>query len=77
MLILRTLDGVNMSWSARRPHKLVLSVPMLLGVVHVTADAEELEYILAHFTGLPAVKDAQGSVTWFGDHARFIAANLC
>ena len=77
MLIVRTLDGVNMSWTARKRGRLVLSVPVMLGVVHVTADGEELDYIRAHFSGLPGVNGAEPeSMTWFGDHARFIAANL-
>lgn len=44
-------------------------------ILSAQADGHELEHIWQHTTGLP---DAKGNrvVKWFGDHAKFIVANL-
>ena len=41
----------------------------------VQADGHELSYIRRFFTNIPDVSN-KSVVSWFGDHARFIAANL-
>lgn len=43
-------------------------------VVEVQADCDELEAIKRQFINLPMTNGRV--VRWFGDHARFIAANL-
>lgn len=45
-------------------------------VIEVQADLDELDYIHTEFTNLPQVVRGAGIVHWFGDHAKFIAANL-
>jgi len=40
----------------------------------ITADGDELEKIRAEITGIPMSKSRV--VTWFGDDAKFIVANL-
>lgn len=45
----------------------------------VLADGEELEAIFKQFSGLPrpnGLIQVVQPVAWFGDHARFIVANL-
>jgi len=46
-----------------------------LHVTSVQADCQGLAYIKQHFTNLPIV-DNKHTQCWFGDHAKFIAANL-
>ncbi len=44
-------------------------------ITEVQADSEELAYVRTRFWNLP--NSNTSSVTrWFGDHAKFIAANL-
>jgi len=43
-------------------------------VVSVSADGDELEKIRREITGIPM--STKRVVTWFGDDARFIVANL-
>ena len=43
-------------------------------VVSVSADGHELEKIRAEITGIPMSK--KRLVTWYGDDAKFIVANL-
>lgn len=74
MLIVRTTDGSNIPMTAR--YKRVLSVPEIVSIVHVTADGEDLDYIRTHFSVPLPLPLSRDSVTWFGDHARFIVANL-
>ena len=54
------------------------SPPILYGdvkdVTEVQADGHELDYIINNMEGLPIAKTRV--VRWFGDHARFIVANL-
>lgn len=45
-------------------------------VVEVQADGGELTFIEEHFGNLPMKLSGETSVRWFGDHARFIHANL-
>lgn len=74
MLIVRTNDGCNIPTSVRtrRP----FTVPEILSIVHVTADGEDLEYVKEHFSVPIPIPLHRDSVTWFGDHARFIVGNL-
>lgn len=50
-------------------------------VVCVHADGEELEYILYRFSGIPSCFSAKticatgGSMSWYGDIAKFIVGN--
>ena len=43
-------------------------------VVEIQADGDELELIKKNFTNLPGSKGP--IIRWYGDHAKFIAANL-
>jgi len=43
-------------------------------ILYVCADGDELEKIRAEITGIPM--STKRVVTWFGDDARFIVANL-
>jgi len=44
-------------------------------VIEVQADGDELAYIYNKFNNLPTMP-LRRVVRWFGDHAKFIAANL-
>jgi len=50
-------------------------------VVCVQADGEELEYILSRFNNIPSCVSAKticatgGSMSWYGDMAKFIVGN--
>jgi hypothetical protein len=43
--------------------------------IDVIADGNELDYIVMEMRGLPSLRGAR-SMRWFGDHARFIIANM-
>lgn len=43
-------------------------------VIGVSADGDELAYILENFSNIRKCKSL--SITWFGDEAKFIACNL-
>lgn len=46
-------------------------------VLSVGATGAELDYILKRFDNLPKKSsDTSGGMYWFGDHAKFIIANL-
>lgn len=45
-------------------------------VLSVQADNDELDHIMYKFPNLPMCKGGRRVVTWFGDHAKFIVANL-
>lgn len=45
-------------------------------IVEVEASGGELEWIYRNIQGLPAMVKDKKSVRWFGDHAKFIVANL-
>lgn len=45
-------------------------------VVEIQADGDELDYILVHFENIPIVDNQRVVVRYFGDHAKFICANL-
>ena len=49
-------------------------------IVEVWVDEDELIYILARFQNIPRINpEAEGQLgpwVWFGDHAKFIVANL-
>ncbi len=45
-----------------------------LDVIEVYAEGPELKYIKHHFENLPYMRTL--GVSWFGDHAKFIFANL-
>jgi hypothetical protein len=74
MLIVRMDDGSNFGWHVGRcrPN---FSVPQLLSVRYVMADMDELDHLRAIFPSLPTRAD-RDSMIWFGDHAKFILANL-
>lgn len=44
-------------------------------VKEIYADGDELSFILQNVEGIPRAK-GQRSMRWYGDHARFIVANL-
>ena len=44
-------------------------------VTCVQADGDELTHILKRFDSIPIARD-KNVITWFGDHAKFIAAHL-
>ena len=47
-------------------------------VIAIVADGDELDYILAMFDNIPrlSIKSTRRVVTWYGDIAKFIWANL-
>ncbi len=45
-------------------------------VTHLQADGEELQYLLRVFENIPRCNNHRLVYSWFGDHARFIAANI-
>ena len=52
-------------------------VPIDAGCVEcVQADGDELHHILMEFKNLPRLVAHGKLVTWWGDHAKFIVANL-
>ena len=79
MLVIRLHDG-NRHWQFSKS-KPQLTVPELLGLKHVSACGAELEEIQKRFPSLPFPMAGNfdrisGSVTWWGDQARFIVSNL-
>lgn len=73
MLVIRLENG-NRSWNVGQTAP-QLSVPEIIGIKHVTADDSELNFIAAHFPSVP-IPSHKTSVSWWGDEARFIVANL-
>ena len=45
-------------------------------ITDISADGDELEYILSRFRNIPLASSSRITVSWFGDHAKFIFANL-
>ena len=47
-------------------------------VVQCSADDQGLSYVYEHFLNIPSRRSCSGCdrVLWYGDHAKFIAANL-
>lgn len=45
-------------------------------VTQLQADGEELAYLLSIFDNIPRCNNHRLAYSWFGDHARFIAANI-
>jgi hypothetical protein len=54
---------------------LTFSTEQIAAVIEVMADGHELEHILKNFYNMP-FRTAKRVNRWFGDHAKFIAANL-
>lgn len=79
MLCIVTNDGYEIGWHVgdKRPEIWQPEDPKKPRryVATVQADGHELDYIEAHFTNLPMALGTR-VVTWEGDLARFIAANL-
>ena len=48
----------------------------ILEVLWVTADGHELNKVMVEISGIPTVSPPPKICTWFGDHAKFIVANL-
>lgn len=63
------------SWRVNEPDPLHRKNLSAKDVIEVQADGHELEYIQKHMNNLPTAPKTR-VVSWFGDHARFIAANL-
>lgn len=62
-------------WHIGQPFPLRESLEDIGLVLEVTADCDELDYIVNMFSGIPLTK-LLGVIHWYGDHAKFIAANL-
>jgi hypothetical protein len=68
-------DGVvTHKWHVGEPSSLIGS--LIATVTEVQADGDELQMIRRCATGLPEPVGASKVVHWFGDHAKFIVANL-
>lgn len=65
------IRGTNVQWHVGEP----IPEVDILRVVAVNADGDELQYIISRFPNLPYCNH-RGLVQWFGDHAKFIVANL-
>jgi hypothetical protein len=80
MLIAYTESGnVVATWGIEEANFRLLYLD-LLRISCVLADSEELAFIDNYFHHLPGLRNSSSeqpaSVSWFGDHARFIVANL-
>lgn len=74
MLCVRFENGTNTN--IQRAQLKCMTVDSLHSVKHVTADGVDLQTILLRFPSLPKPVEVRELVTWFGDDARFILANL-
>ncbi len=57
-------------------HSLEVRVAFIEATIEVEADGEELRWLNYNFDGLPNCRLGKGSITFVGDAARFIVANL-
>ena len=74
MLYIITTTGAEVSWHVGDSATGV----SIASVAIVTADGNELNHILTNIDGIPKAHDLTRMpvMTWFGDHAKFIAYNL-
>lgn len=73
MLYIVDTRGREIIWHVGKPLPVIHDI--LSNIVSVQADGDELEHVRDTISGIPDRKDAR-VVSWFGDHARFIAGNL-
>lgn len=66
-------DGKHREWHVGESFDMPNS--MVRRVDHVQADGDELIGVESRFSNLPKAYGVR-VVTWWGDHARFIASNL-
>lgn len=72
MLVVSFADGTDLDWHTGEEVSFDTTEKL---PIEVQADCHELEYIERRFTNLPMVRNG-GVIRWFGDHARFIFANM-
>lgn len=61
------------SWHVGEP--LIFGVEAIQSVIEVQADGDELTHLHKQFDNIPFRLNSRVN-RWFGDHAKFIAANL-
>lgn len=71
MLTIVFKDGHSTEWHVGESTKIL----NLDEVKEITADLDELDYILYHIVNIPS-RQGSGVITWHGDIARFILANM-
>ena len=73
MLYIKFNNGSDREWHVGRGNKEIKKYSV--EVSSIQADGDELEHIEDKFNNIPTVK-SERVVTWFGDDAKFIVANL-
>jgi len=67
------IGSAGIRWHVGCPPPLVGGIN-LVDIYYIVADGDELEKIRTEITGIPM--STKRVVTWYGDDARFIVANL-
>ncbi len=73
MLYFVTIANIEYNWHVGEKNP--INRKSIAMINEVQADGDELDYIYTHIPNLPAFPERK-SVRWFGDDAKFIAANL-
>lgn len=75
VILIKDEDGTHKKvWHVHEPRP-KLSDSDLVNTVFLQADGHELEYVHENFKKIPRTNN-RSVVRWYGDHAKFIAANL-
>jgi len=74
MLYVTDSDDKEYKWHVGNERLAMLFEPEK--VVMVQADGDELTAIFEQFRNIPAASGLCRVVRWYGDHAKFIAANI-